>query len=107
MNLPEHDSTFNIKLLYEKNILYNKKFKNNCNDCNNIYENNSLTKISTEIINSLNTLYCKNKIFLRKLFYINPFIQLQFNSETAFLFNAHNLYENNSLTKISSEIIIL
>ena len=92
MNLPEHDSTFNIKLLYEKNILYNKKFNSNNN--NNLYENNSLTKISSEIINSLNTLYCKNKIFLRKLFYINPFVQLQFNSETAFLFNAHNLYHN-------------
>ena len=90
MNLPEHDSTFNIKLLYEKNILYNKKFKNN----DNLYENNSLTKISSEIINSLNTLYSKNKIFLRKLFYINPFIQLQFNLETAFLFNVHNLYHN-------------
>ena len=95
MNLPEHDSTFNIKLLYEKNILYNKVFKNNCNDNdNNIYENNSLTKISSEIINSLNTLYSKNKIFLRKLFYINPSIQLQFNLETAFLFNVHNLYHN-------------
>ena len=88
MNLPEHDSTFNIKLLYEKNILYHTKFKNN------IYENNSLTKISSEIINSLNTLYCKNKIYLRKLFYINPLIQLQFNFETAFLFNVHNLYNN-------------
>ena len=90
MNLPEHDSTFNIKLLYEKNILYNKKFDMN----NNIFENNSLTKISSEIVNSLNTLFSKNKIFLRKLFYINPFIQLQFNLETAFLFNVHNLYHN-------------
>ena len=88
MNLPEHDSTFNIKLLYEKNMLYNKIYNNN------IYENNTLNKISTEIINSLNTLYCKNKIFLRKLFYINPSIQLQFNAETAFLFNVHNLYHN-------------
>ena len=90
MNLPEHDSTFNIKLLYEKNILSNIKFNNN----NNIYENNSLTKISSEIVNSLNTLYSKNKIFLRKLFYINPLIQFQFNFETAFLFNVHNLYHN-------------
>ena len=90
MNLPEHDSTFNIKFLYEKNILYNKKFDMN----NNIFENNSLTKISSEIVNSLNTLFSKNKIFLRKLFYINPFIQLQFNLETAFLFNVHNLYHN-------------
>ena len=91
MNLPEHDSTFNIKLLYEKNILSNIKFNNNNN---NIYENNSLTKISSEIVNSLNTLYSKNKIFLRKLFYINPLIQFQFNFETAFLFNVHNLYHN-------------
>jgi hypothetical protein len=88
MNLPEHDSTFNIKLLYEKNILYHKVYNDN------IYENNTLNKISTEIINSLNTLYCKNKIFFRKLFYINPSIQMQFNSETAFLFNVHNLYHN-------------
>ena len=30
MNLPEHDSTFNIKLLYEKNILKKEdKFENN------------------------------------------------------------------------------
>ena len=90
MNLPEHDSIFNIKLLYEKNILSNIKFNNN----NNIYENNSLTKISSEIVNSLNTLYSKNKIFLRKLFYINPSIQFQFNFETSFLFNVHNLYHN-------------
>ncbi len=90
MNLPEHDSTFNLKLLYEKNYLYNKKFNNN----NTTYENNALTKISSEIINSLNTLYSKNKIFLRKLFYINPSIQLQFNIETAFIFNIHNLYHN-------------
>ena len=90
MNLPEHDSTFNIKLLYEKNMLYNKQFNGN----NNIYENNSLNKISSEIVNSLNTLFCKNKIFFRKLFYINPSIQLQFNSETAFLFNVYNLYHN-------------
>ena len=84
MNLPEHDSTFNIKLLYEKNIL-KKEGK---------MENNSLTKISTEIINSLNTLYSKNKIFLRKLFNINPMIQVQFNLETAFLFNINNCYHN-------------
>lgn len=90
MNLPEHDSTFNIKLLYEKNMLYNKQFNGN----NNIYENNSLNKISSEIINSLNTLFCKNKIFFRKLFYVNSSIQLQFNSETAFLFNVYNLYHN-------------
>jgi hypothetical protein len=90
MNLPEHDSTFNLKLLYEKNYLYSKKF----NNIETTYENNSLTKISSEIINSLNTLYSKNKIFLRKLFYINPFIQLQFNIETAFLLNVHNLYHN-------------
>ncbi len=90
MNLPEHDSIFNIKLLFEKNILSNIKFNNN----NNIYENNSLTKISSEIVNSLNTLYSKNKIFLRKLFYINPSIQFQFNFETSFLFNVHNLYHN-------------
>ena len=90
MNLPEHDSIFGIKLLYEKNILYNKKL----NTTNGVYENNSLTKISTEVVNSLNTLYSKNKIFLRKLFYINPLIQMQFNMETAFLFNIHNLYHN-------------
>jgi hypothetical protein len=90
MNLPEHDSIFGIKLLYEKNILYNKKL----NTINGAYENNSLTKISTEVVNSLNTLYSKNKIFLRKLFYINPLIQMQFNMETAFLFNIHNLYHN-------------
>ena len=90
MNLPEHDSTFNIKLLYEKNMLYNKQFNGN----NNIYENNSLNKISSEIVNSLNTLFCKNKIFFRKLFYVNSSIQLQFNSETAFLFNVYNLYHN-------------
>ena len=84
MNLPEHDSTFNIKLLYEKNIL--KKAEKS--------EINTLTKISTEIINSLNTLYSKNKIFLRKLFNINPMIQAQFNLETAFLFNINNFYHN-------------
>ena len=84
MNLPEHDSTFNVKLLYEKNILTKEGGM----------ENNSLTKISTEIINSLNTLYSKNKIFLRKLFNINPSIQVQFNSETAFLFNINNFYHN-------------
>ena len=84
MNLPEHDSTFNIKLLYEKNIL-KKEDK---------FENNSLTKISSEVINSLNTLYSKNKIFLRKLFNINKLIQVQFNFETAFIFNIHNLYHN-------------
>ena len=84
MNLPEHDSTFNIKLLYEKNILI-KEDK---------FENNSLTKISSEVINSLNTLYSKNKIFLRKLFNINKLIQVQFNFETAFIFNIHNLYHN-------------
>ena len=84
MNLPEHDSTFNIKLLYEKNYL--KKEEK--------YENNTLTKISSEIINSLNTLYSKNKIFLRKLFNINPMIQVQFNLETAFLFNINNFYHN-------------
>ena len=89
MNLPEHDSTFNIKLLYENNILYNKKFNNS-----EINENNSLTKISSEVINSLNTLYARNKIFLRKLFYINPLIQIQYNFEAAFLFNIHNLYHN-------------
>ena len=49
MNLPEHDSTFNIKLLYEKNVL-KKEGKT---------ENNSLTKISSEVINSLNTLFLK------------------------------------------------
>ena len=84
MNLPEHDSTFNIKLLYEKNYL--KKEEK--------YENNTLTKISSEIINSLNTLYSKNKIFLRILFNINPMIQVQFNLETAFLFNINNFYHN-------------
>ena len=84
INLPEHDSTFNIKLLYEKNIL-KKEDK---------FENNSLTKISSEVINSLNTLYSKNKIFLRKLFNINKLIQVQFNFETAFIFNIHNLYHN-------------
>ena len=84
MNLPEHDSTFNIKLLYEKNILAKE----------GRMENNSLTKISTEIINSLNTLYSKNKIFLRKLFNVNPSIQVQFNLETAFLFNINNFYHN-------------
>ena len=84
MNLPEHDSTFNIKLLYEKNYL--KKEEK--------YENNTFTKISSEIINSLNTLYSKNKIFLRKLFNINPMIQVQFNLETAFLFNINNFYHN-------------
>ena len=84
MNLPEHDSTFNVKLLYEKNMLTKEGGM----------ENNSLTKISTEIINSLNTLYSKNKIFLRKLFNVNPSIQVQFNSETAFLFNINNFYHN-------------
>ena len=84
MNLPEHDSTFNVKLLYEKNMLTKEGGM----------ENNSLTKISTEIINSLNTLYSKNKIFLRKLFNINPSIQVQFNLETAFLFNINNFYHN-------------
>ena len=84
MNLPEHDSTFNIKLLYEKNILKKE----------DSFENNSLTKISSDVINSLNTLYSKNKIFLRKLFNINKLIQVQFNFETAFLFNIHNLYNN-------------
>ena len=84
MNLPEHDSTFNIKLLYEKNILKKERKM----------ENNSLTKISTEIINSLNTLYSKNKIFLRKIFNINPIMQFQFNLESAFLFNINNLYHN-------------
>ena len=74
MNLPEHDSTFNIKLLYEKNIL-KKEGKT---------ENNSLTKISSEVINSLNTLYSKNKIFLRKIFNLNSMIQFQFNFESAF-----------------------
>ena len=74
MNLPEHDSTFNIKLLYEKNVL-KKEGKT---------ENNSLTKISSEVINSLNTLFLKNKIFLRKLFNLNSTIQVQFNLESAF-----------------------
>ena len=84
MNLPEHDSTFNIKLLYEKNIL-KKEGKT---------ENNSLTKISSEVINSLNTLYLKNKIFLRKLFNLNSMMQVQFNLESAFLFNINNFYHN-------------
>ena len=84
MNLPEHDSTFNIKLLYEKNVL-KKEGKT---------ESNSLTKISSEVINSLNTLFLKNKIFLRKLFNLNSTIQVQFNLESAFLFNINNFYHN-------------
>ena len=90
INLPEHDSTFNLKFLYEKNILYHKNIPTD--NKNVYYENNKMTKCSYEVINSLNTLYSRTKIFLRRLFYINPKIQMQCNIETAFLFNLKNFY---------------
>ena len=68
--IPEHDSHLRAKLSYEENNLDITKFQN--------YN----LKVSFSLIKSLNSLFLKNKIFLRKIFDFDNF-NYQLNAEVS------------------------
>ena len=72
---PAQDSQFFVKASYEK---INSEFQNS---------NISNFKISTGLYKSLNSFFLKNKIFLRRFFFLNDFIMYQFNFEAGNILN--------------------
>lgn len=89
-NIPEEDSVFRLKLSYLNSVV-------------NHSENNvSCFKVGTSLINSLNSLYLRNRLFYRKLFFTSAF-KYQFNVDMG---NVMNLKGNTNDLKIHERLFV-
>jgi hypothetical protein len=88
--LPQEDSQHHVKLSYLYNI-------SNFGDKNVAY-----FKMGSSLVQSLNSLYVKNKIFFRKFFFTNPFTY-QFNFEMG---NVTSLKQPSDALKIHERLFV-